>query len=317
MKIIFDYHPVKLTTRFVVNNNIRSDLFGELGTVSRYPLQSWLWKRGSWMGIEKALQDIARNRKIEITFIGRKIDFIDFERAINGIEKTMLHFQPAYEETFSIQNGLDEISRYMKNHPDVSIRKEFEQISHPESSEQFLKVETMEQYYENRGCIKSGRLVLLLNADVFRIIQSDLKTMLCENFMRPEESIVVLARDLQEETMFTEELDGTGISIAKEYDAKEYDELMKHLIEKYSVPEMISKEAKIRENLESFFEILKERYEYAKEINRKIHIHTLPGMIANEEEDDCIYEKNLKEIRWFEKHRQDIVDYFRTLEKEI
>lgn len=305
MEIIFDYQPVKLITRFTVNGILRSDLFGELGAVAGYPLQSWLWKRGPWMGLGKILQDVARNRPMEITFIGRNIDFRDFEQVVNRIEKTVLRFQPAYEESSALKLQTDEFFQYIEVHPDTSVKRAFGQLISQKSMEQFYRIETVEQYRENESRIKSGRLVLLMDAAVFRTVQKELQGLLHENFMRPPESIVVLASSPQEKIVLAEELGNTGISVAEEKDI-----VIGDLIEKYSIPEVVSEDDRLCAALASFLDSFSARYELAKDANRKIRLHLCQeaGKDGESDQMDLIYNKNREEIRWFEMNREEISD---------
>lgn len=305
MDIIFDYQPVELTTRFTVNGVVRSDLFGELGAVSGYPLQSWLWRRGPWMGLEKVLQDVARNRRMEVTFIGREMDFLDFERAVCGMERIGLHFQPAYESTSASRLQADKLSGYIETHPDMCVREAYEQLLAAKPTKQWRLVETVEQYQEEESRIRSGRLVILLAATVFRAVKRELVEMLRENFMRPGESIVVLAESPQEKMVLKEELENMGISVAEQGE-----DIIEHLIEKYSVPEIISENIKIYRGLASLLASLPRRYEEAREENRKTRLRLYQESAMDEEAErpDGRYKANLDEIRWFEAHRQEIKD---------
>lgn len=109
MKIELWYDFVYKETRVCIDGNWQdeSDMYAFLYPVRKYPLQTWLAPAGSWTGIVRQLEDIARGEKIELEFHGRKIDFDDLfltAREMDNAEITYIEWDTLaqYDDKISV-----------------------------------------------------------------------------------------------------------------------------------------------------------------------------------------------------------------------
>ena len=84
MRIDIKYDPATVHTEATINGivNDKKDIYSFIFPVKDYPLQCWIHKNGSWKGITKYINDIARGDDLEVVFQGRKVDFEDFKGVI-------------------------------------------------------------------------------------------------------------------------------------------------------------------------------------------------------------------------------------------
>ena len=113
MIILLWYDFVYKETRVSIDGNWQdeSDMYAFLYPVRKYPLQTWLAPVGSWTGIVRQLEDIARGEKIKLEFHGRKIDFDDLFSTI----KEMNNAEIIYIEWDILSQYNDKISALSKN----------------------------------------------------------------------------------------------------------------------------------------------------------------------------------------------------------
>jgi len=305
MKIVFDYDHATPRTVFTVNGRIRSDTFGELGAVSGYPLQSWLYPRGPWVGLRKILIDVARGRQMDIEFIGRRGDYLDFAAAIADLGNVSLTFQRAYEaeEADGSHDALRAAKRLLTEHPSPEVREEtcalFDSYATPCLP---LRVDTREAFQAQRSEIMCRRTAVLLSAGAFRSVREELLRMLRENFARPCGSIVVLASSPREKADLEEELKGSGVipALADE-------PVVAAVVEKFGASEQAERLLVLKGQLHKLLAALFDRYEACREVNRKLR----HAMLREEEEDEDgegVYQDNLREIKWFQLHKEELND---------
>lgn len=79
MKVDLHYDPVRpATTVFIDGHAVdRHNVYGFLYPVRRCVLQTWLSASGSWSGLGRQLDELARGEQVKLTFHGRLIDFED------------------------------------------------------------------------------------------------------------------------------------------------------------------------------------------------------------------------------------------------
>ena len=79
MKVELHYDPVRPSTTVFVDGRAvdRHNIYGFLYPVRRCILQTWLPASGSWNGLRRQLEELARGEPVELAFYGRPIDFED------------------------------------------------------------------------------------------------------------------------------------------------------------------------------------------------------------------------------------------------
>lgn len=79
MKVDLHYDPVRPSTTVFIDDHAvnRHNVYGFLYPVRRCVLQTWLPAGGSWSGLGRQLDELARGEPVELIFHGRGIDFED------------------------------------------------------------------------------------------------------------------------------------------------------------------------------------------------------------------------------------------------
>ena len=79
MKVDLHYDPVRPATTVFIDGRVVDchNVYGFLYPVRRCVLQTWLPASGSWSGLRRQLNELARGEQIELIFHGRLIDFKD------------------------------------------------------------------------------------------------------------------------------------------------------------------------------------------------------------------------------------------------
>lgn len=120
LKVELFYDPVvpETTVRIDEQMSDNSDIYGFLYPVRNCLLQTWLTPQGSWKGLGAALEELARGESTELIFYGRKADFSDVNRALNGVSKLKMSYvdwQPE-EEHINVNKQIDElIGKFIKD----------------------------------------------------------------------------------------------------------------------------------------------------------------------------------------------------------
>ena len=301
MNIVFDYHPSEPRTELTVNGVIHSDMYDELGAVCNYPIQSWLYPRGPWKGLRKVLNDLARGREMSIEFIGRETDFDDFRDALAGMENTSLSFQAAYEEEEIMPSRLSELRGFINTYPADEIRERFESLIQSAPADGHIRISSADEYARNREVLANSRTVAIFSAEAYRKVAMDLRRLLRENFMRPVETILVLAKNSREKEALIEETSGIGVTVTLD---PEYDET--RLSRKYGVPEstaaMYDLCMKLAEELDKLVSHAKD----LKQANRRIQQQQQQAQelgLRGCEEDEKVFDDNAREIKWMTENR--------------
>ncbi len=96
MKTELYYNPSGPWTRVSVNGADvnQDDVYGFLYPVRRCLLQAWLYPSGSWQGLRRQLEELARGEAVELVFHGRKTDYLDVEEALRGMPGMTLRCRP-------------------------------------------------------------------------------------------------------------------------------------------------------------------------------------------------------------------------------
>lgn len=301
MNIVFDYHPSEPRTELTVNGVIHSDMYDELGSVCNYPIQSWLYPRGSWKGLRKALNDLARGREMSIQFIGRETDFDDFKDALEGMENAVLSFQPAYEKEEIVSSRLSEVWGFIDSYPSDEIRERFESLIQSAPAGGCIRISSVDEYAENLEALANGRTAAAFSADTYRQVAMDLRRLLRENFMRPVETILVLAKDSREKEVLIEETSGIGVTVTLN---PEYDEA--RLSRKYGAPESTRAMHELYMELADELDKLLSREKELKRSNRKIQQEQQRAQESGlrcSEDDERAFDANAREIRWMSERR--------------
>ena len=73
------YDPVRPSTTVFIDGRAvdQHDIYGFLYPVRRCILQTWLPASGSWSGLRRQLEELARGEPVKLVFYGRPIDFED------------------------------------------------------------------------------------------------------------------------------------------------------------------------------------------------------------------------------------------------
>lgn len=113
MKIELWYDFVYKETRVCIDGNWQdeSDMYAFLYPVRKYPLQTWLAPAGSWTGIVRQLQDMARGEKIALEFHGREIDFNDLFSAVKEMDNMAI----TYAEWDTLSRYDDKVNALSEN----------------------------------------------------------------------------------------------------------------------------------------------------------------------------------------------------------
>lgn len=298
MNIILDYQPIEPKASLRFNGIASSELFGPLGNVRGYPIQSWLFQRGAWPGLSKVLSDLSRGRNIEITFVGRMLDFQDVQQSLVGLKNIKMTFQNAYELSDSIYD-LSETKQMLDEIPNRYLKRKLCSLLEMQLPERCWHIDSVEAYRTHQKQLMNSRIVVLLPSGLFRVIQKEMMAQLCEHFMRPCESIVVLAQSSQEQSMLLEEWKRIGVSICTENDP-----LIERLIEKYSLAELTGirlaaqhRFARELSQLNAYFESLREENEHLRITNQSEDISA---------DQEMKYEKNLAELRWYRQYQDQL-----------
>ena len=95
MKVDIYYDPVRPYTYVMINGApvSQSHIYGFLYPVRGYVLQTWLYPSGSWHGLKNELMDLTREESSQIVFHSRKVDYLDFEKAIGDLSNCGLAFE--------------------------------------------------------------------------------------------------------------------------------------------------------------------------------------------------------------------------------
>jgi len=301
MNIVFDYHPSGPRTELTVNGVTHSDMYDELGAVCNYPIQSWLYPRGPWKGLKKALNDLARGREMSIKFIGREIDFDDFRDALEGMENAVLSFHAAYEEEEIVSSRLSELRDFIDSYPADEIRERFESLIQSAPANGHIWISSAEEYAENLETLANSRTVTVFSAEAYRQVAMDLRRLLRENFMRPVETILVLAKNSREKEALIEETSGIGVTVTLN---PEYDEA--RLSRKYGVPESTGAMRELYMKLADELDKLVSHAKDLRQANRRIQQEQQQAQelgLRSSEEDERVFDDNAREIKWMAENR--------------
>ena len=88
MKTELFYNPSGPWTRVVIDGNAVNpdDVYGFLYPVRHCLLQAWLYPSGSWQGLGRQLEELARGEALELVFHGRAVDYRDLKDALRGMD---------------------------------------------------------------------------------------------------------------------------------------------------------------------------------------------------------------------------------------
>ena len=301
MNIVFDYHPAEPKTELTINGVAHSDMYDELGAVCGYPIQSWLYPRGSWKGLRKALNDLARGRVMCIEFIGRETDFDDFRDALEGMENAALSFHRAYEDEEIVSSRLSEVWDFIDSYPEDEIRGHFESLIQSAPAEGRIWIRSVDDYMENQETLANGRTAAVFSPEAYRQVAMDLRRLLRENFMRPVETILVLASDAREKEILIEETSGLGITVTLD---PERDEA--RLSRKYGAPESTQAMRELYMELADELDKLLSHTKDLKRANRSIQQAQQQAqelVLRISEEDEKTFDANARETKWMAEHR--------------
>ena len=94
MKIEICYDHIRPYTFVMIEGKpvSQSDIYGFLYPVRGYVLQTWLNPSGSWRGLKNEMMDLTREEPSRLVFYGREIDYLDLERALNGLLNCQCQF---------------------------------------------------------------------------------------------------------------------------------------------------------------------------------------------------------------------------------
>lgn len=94
MKVELWYDPVRAEIRTRINDNWQdeNDMYSFLYPVRHYPMQTWLWEAGSWSGLGRQLNDLARGEDVELIFHGRVLDYADLYDAVKSFSQIRTAF---------------------------------------------------------------------------------------------------------------------------------------------------------------------------------------------------------------------------------
>lgn len=111
MRVDLHYDPVRPATTVFIDGHMvdRHNVYGFLYPVRRCILQTWLPASGSWRGLRRHLDELARGEPVELTFHGRPVDFEDVRAELGyGIS-----FQPE-ENVDAYRKLLDQAERDLR-----------------------------------------------------------------------------------------------------------------------------------------------------------------------------------------------------------
>ncbi len=92
MRVVIQYDPAGPETRVQVNGQTaeKDDIYGFLYPVRRCLLQAWLAPSGSWQGLRRQLEDLARGEALELEFVGRDADYSDLTECLREMPAVTL-----------------------------------------------------------------------------------------------------------------------------------------------------------------------------------------------------------------------------------
>ncbi len=94
MKVELWYDPVRTEIKTRINDNWQdeNDMYSFLYPVCHYPMQTWLREAGSWSGLGRQLNDLARGEDVELVFHGRALDYADLCDAVKSLPRIRTAF---------------------------------------------------------------------------------------------------------------------------------------------------------------------------------------------------------------------------------
>ena len=129
MKVELHYDPVRpSTTVFVDGREVdRHNIYGFLYPVRRCILQTWLPASGSWSGLRRQLEELARGEPVELEFYGRPIDFEDVRTELGDnvsfrLEETVEAYRKLLDQSERDLAGVFTSELIVSSEPEVKQR---------------------------------------------------------------------------------------------------------------------------------------------------------------------------------------------------
>lgn len=317
MKVEIRYNPAKVSTRVVINGveNKEDDVYDLIFPVKNYPMQSWLYKNGSWTGIAKNFSDIARGDDLLMVFTGRTIDYEDFRTAIysyNWFQKVdIIHEEQEVDYSNILKQLKVAVEHMMKI--DFDSCTSWDLIKKCKAIKEELQPEKkfineIHSFHEMMAASpETGNIYVIYDSAITAFNDFDKLIGLSSSMLLPPDSIVCIFKDAERMEDFKSYANvmNSGIRFSLNKD------MIKALYKKYSEPA----------EAQYFYDSMMKLYSYIKKLSSEKEIDDRIRELNwdfNAYSDDILEQKRDELIRrkkWLKNNRQSISLFTETMGK--
>ena len=326
MKTIeLDYNPYLIHTICTVNDERcpEEDIYNIIYSVQNFPIQCWLYKRGSWPGLMYKLEIISRGEELKVFFRGRAIDYKDFYEVFEKHkwkQKVQLYHKNAYEnpvystEYDEMKAGLHRI--WDREYPAMykGMREIVNQVNEliillEEPPEHLISIDSLKEE-EARNILKRTSYGVILGENIMNCPE-DLNFVLqaAQSMIRPADSIILSSGEQDIESIWPEKFleMRDRIWLVGNKEGPDYETAKNTVIFKYSEPLIISKALQIlRKTADKLIEIIKQQEELKKDISKLCSV--LNAAASPDPEDEQEYNRMVECVDWINKRKNAIYE---------
>lgn len=310
-EIELKYNPFLPETKIFIDGETLSDEYSMLFPVMRYPLQSWLKKRGSWSGLVYHLVALTRGEKFQFVFCGRKIDYEDLKSTLENDKRLITMEKISWKEQFDtntiltklrgIERMLDSIwtRKYVgvdsnrDNRIINKVEKTFQEKNQLSQSDAITI--NIENLYDSLNLINNNANLVIVKGHTDDIDAKKIRDICSRTMHRPYESVVFY--DKQEQVYYGYDEDGL---YKNDFDKKT-------LINKYVIPYKVQNQYRLFcQLLDAYEEILNNKEKIKNDFKSMKNCDDIP---------DEEYNVIASCMKWMNNNEEKIIKSRKLLEK--